>query len=181
MKGLVFTTFFDFCEKRFGADLLEDAIDAAELPHGGAYTSVGTYPFTEMVALVTQVVRLSGRTMPQLLEQFGEHCFASWVDKFPADFGGRSLFDVLESIDPFHETQVRKLYPDAELPSFTVVSRDSQQLCLDYRSCKPLADLAVGVIRGAAAHLGEPVEVAHQAIGDTIRFRVQRVASRLAA
>ncbi len=181
MKGLVFTTFFDFCERRYGADLLDDAIGAADLPHGGSYTSVGTYPFGEMVALVTAVVRLTGSTMPAVLEAFGEHCFGAWVRKFPATFEGKDLFDVLAGIDAFHETEVRKLYPDAELPSFEVVERSADQLCLRYRSCKPLADLAVGVIRGAAQHLRSPVQISYRPTGDAVDFAIRRTALQLAA
>ena len=181
MKGLVFTTFFNFCEDRFGPDVLEDAIERSGLPNGGAYTSVGTYPFQEMVALITSVVQLTGSPMPTLLEEFGAYCFATWVKKFPSTFSGKDLFNVLASIDDFHETQVRKLYPDAELPSFAVVSRDADALVLHYRSCKPLADLAVGVIKGAAAYLHTPVEVHHRLNGDAIEFTVRRARARLAA
>lgn len=181
MKGLVFTTFFDFCEKRFGADLLEDAIDRAALPHGGAYTSVGTYPFQEMVSLITAVVQLSGIPMPAVLDAFGQHCFGVWVAKFPAEFAGGDLFDVLARIDDFHESQVRKLYPDAELPSFKVASRGPMEMVLHYHSCKPLADLAQGVIKGAAAHLNDPVDVEYSNAGDHVRFQVRRAKARLAA
>jgi hypothetical protein len=182
LKGLVFTTFYHFCEEHFGPDMLEDVIEDANLPHGGAYTSVGTYPFEEMVALLTALVKRSGRPMPLLMEQFGEHCFGRWVSKFPDLFADRDLFDVLASIDDFHESEVRKLYPDAELPSFKVTGRGPDHLLLDYHSCKPLADLAVGVIRGAAAHLRSPVVVTYHQAAGAVRFRVERVgARRLAA
>jgi hypothetical protein len=181
LKGLVFRTFFDFCEQRFGADMLDDVIEDANLVHGGAYTSVGTYPFQEMVSLITGLVQRSGIRMAAVLESFGEYCFECWVKKFPALFVNRDLFDVLADIDNFHQSEVLKLYPDAELPSFTVVGRGADHLLLDYRSCKPLADLAVGVIRGAGKHLGTPVGVTYSATRDPIRFRVERLAMRLIA
>ena len=161
MKGLVFTTFFTHCEQRFGADMLDDIIEDADLPNKGAYTSVGTYPFDEMVSLVMALVHRTGRPLPELLEDFGRFCFAKWVSYVPAAFENRGLFDILAGIDSFHEVEVRKLYPDAELPSFTVEERDEQRLVLRYVSCRPLADLAAGVIKGAASHLGECVEVSH--------------------
>ena len=178
MKGLVFTTFYDFCETRYGTDMLDDVIDDAALPHGGAFTSVGTYPFEEMVALITAMTKHSGVGMPALLEQFGEHCFACWVQKFPALFADRDLFDVLADIDHFHESEVRRLYPDAELPSFTVVARSRDHLEIDYHSCKPLADLAVGVIRGAGAHMNSPVVIAYRKMSGHVRFRIERAAAR---
>lgn len=166
MKGLVFRTFYDFCETYHGADVLDNVIEAADLPNGGAYTSVGTYPFTEMVSLITALVQLSGKPLNVTLEEFGAHCFARWVQSWPAEFEGKKLFDVLAKIDDFHEQQVRKLYPDAELPSFRVETRRSKELVLGYRSCKPLVDLAAGVIKGAASHLGENVRLRHEPAED---------------
>ena len=180
MKGLVFTTFYAHCEDRYGVDMLDDIIDDADLPNKGAYTSVGTYPFQEMVALITALVRRTGHSLPDVLEEFGRACFAKWVTYVPAHFENKNLFDVLSGIDDFHEFEVRKLYPDAELPSFGVESRDERQIVLRYVSCKPLADLATGVIKGAAAHLGETIEVRHRPIsdgaGDYVRFEVCRLA-----
>ena len=179
MKGLVFTTFYAYCEAAHGADMLEAIIEDADLPGKGAYTSVGTYPFEEMVALISALVRRSGKDLKTTLEEFGQFCFARWVDYAPGHFQDRSLFDILASIDQFHELEVRKLYPDAELPSFQVDSRDDRTLVLRYYSCKPLADLATGVIRGAASHLGEAIEVGHCTVSDDrgahVRFEISRV------
>jgi hypothetical protein len=179
MKGIVFTTFYAHCEDRYGLDMLEDVIEDANLPNQGAYTSVGTYPFQDMVALMTALVRRTGQPLPTLLEEFGRACFAKWVTYLPAHFENKSLFDILEGVDHFHENEVRKLYPDAELPSFKVESRDERTLVLRYLSCKPLADLAAGVIRGAADHLGETIVVKHRPIANGteayVRFEVRHV------
>lgn len=180
MKGLVFTTFYSHCVSRYGADFLDDLIDEADLPNKGAYTSVGTYPFEEMVTLVTTLARKTGEPLPVILREFGEYCFLRWVRYVPAYFDGKQLFDIMSGIDGFHESEVRKLYPDAELPSFKVESRDSSRLVLRYHSCKPLADLAVGVIHGAANYLGETVEVRHQPVADPkgpyVRIEIDRAA-----
>jgi hypothetical protein len=160
MKGLVFTEFYKHVEGRYGADLLDDVIAAAALPHHGGYASTGSYPFGEMVSLVTALTAATGEALPVVLEAFGAHCFGSWVNYAPGFFGpDRSLFDILEGIDDFHETEVRKLYPDAELPSFVKEFRSGDRLVLGYHSCKPLAALATGVIRGAAAHRGQQVAI----------------------
>lgn len=180
MKGLVFTTFYDFCETAYGEDVLDEVVEAADLPGGGAYTSVGTYPFTEMVSLISALVKISSKPLNVTMEEFGVHCFASWVRYWPDQFTAKTLFDVLADIDSFHEKQVRKLYPDAELPSFRVETRTAEELVLGYHSCKPLADLAVGVIKGAASHLGERVSLRHEPAnddnGDYVRITVRSLA-----
>ena len=135
VKGLVFTTFYSHVEERYGLDMLEDIIEDADLPNKGAFTSVGTYPFQEMVALVTALTRRTGKPLAVVLEDFGHDCFGKWVGYVPAHFENKNLFDILEGIDDFHEYEVRKLYPDAELPSFKVQSRDDRLLVLNYFSC----------------------------------------------
>jgi hypothetical protein len=176
VKGIVFTTFYGFCEQRFGEDMLDDVIEDAGVPNDGAYTSVGTYPFEEMVALVGALCQLTREPMPAILHDFGRFCFGAWVNYSPDFFRNKQLFDVLASIDHFHEHEVRKLYPDAELPSFKVVARTEERLTLRYDSCKPLADLATGVIAGASDYLVSPVSiersVASDPHGDYIRFDI---------
>ena len=163
MKGRVFTELFAHVEHQYGADMLDDIIDAAKLPHDGSYTSTGSYPFDEMVSLIKALVAATGKDLPTVLQSFGTHCFESWVSYAPQYFSrGRNLFDILEGIDEFHEVEVRKLYPDAELPSFVPETRDTHVLVLGYYSCKPLAPLAIGVIRGAAAHVGQSVALSFE-------------------
>jgi hypothetical protein len=178
MKGRVFTELFAHVEQRYGADMVDDIIDAAKLPHDGSYTSTGSYPFGEMVSLVMALMAATGQDLPAVLEPFGTHCFESWVSYAPQYFAStRSLFDILVGIDEFHEIEVRKLYPDAELPSFVPEARSARSLVLGYYSCKPLAPLALGVIRGAAAHLKQAVELSHEPAtgprGPYTRIRVE--------
>ena len=54
---------------------------------------------------------------------------------------------------------MRKLYPDAELPTFEVKRPSADELQMLYKSKRPFADLALGLIRGCADHYGERVEI----------------------
>jgi len=51
--------------------------------------------------------------------------------------------------------EVRKLYPDAELPTFTCDTSTPGRLTMLYRSSRPFADLAEGLIAGCIAHFCE--------------------------
>ena len=177
MKGVVFNEFVQHIETKHGDELIDAVLVAAKLPHGGAYTRVGTYPFEEMLRLVGAYAEASRRDVPDILEGFGEHCFASWVNYRPAFFApGRQLFDILEQIDSFHEYEVRKLYPDAELPSFVTETRDERVLVIGYHSSKNLTDLAIGVIKGAAAHLGQAIDIrAEEATGPSGHYTRLRI------
>jgi hypothetical protein len=180
MKGIVFTEFMDFVEQGHGADMVDDMVEMSDLPSGGAYTSVGTYPHTEMGELVGSLTKLSGMRAETVLIDFGKHLSRRFARSFPGFFSERTgLFDFLESVDGHIHVEVRKLYPDAELPGFVVNSRTDREMQFDYTSCRPLGALAKGLILGAAEHYGEKITIGEQAHAEAnrrfVRFSIERV------
>jgi hypothetical protein len=160
MKGMVFTEFLEMVEEKFSPDTAERIIEASELQSGGVYTSVGTYDHHEMIALVTCLSRETGIPAPDLLRAFGEHLFERFHHLFPKYFEGvPSAFDFLRRVDDYVHIEVRKLYPEAELPTFTCEMPRPDQLSITYRSTRPFAALAEGLIRGCIAYYGEPIEI----------------------
>ena len=163
MKGMVFTEFTEFVEHRCGLDMVDRMFQESDVPSGGAYTAVGTYDHREMVQLVGTLARLSESSVPALLKAFGSHLLGRFLKAHPAFFTqAGSLFAFVESIDQHIHVQVRKLYPDAELPSFTTQQPSADTLHLDYRSKRGFADLAEGLLVAAIAHFKEPVNLQRQ-------------------
>ncbi|SEA81708.1 Haem-NO-binding [Thiothrix caldifontis] len=153
MKGLVFTEFLEMVEQTFSADMVDDIIDASDLPSGGAYTAVGTYPHSEMVTLVQNLSKQTGMPVPDLIKAFGRYLFSRFVALYPSFFESTpDAFDFLDSIENYVHVEVRKLYPDAELPTFDTVREDTQKLTMIYRSKHPFATLAEGLIEGCLTH-----------------------------
>jgi len=158
VKGVVFTEFIDMVEARFTPEVADRMITAAAVPSDGAYTAVGTYDYHEIIQLVAQLSMLTSIPMPKLVHTFGAHLFDRFVVAYPALFAGvTSAFNFLERIENHIHVEVRKLYPDAELPTFTCDTSTPGRLTLLYRSSRPFADLAEGLIAGCIAHFGEPI------------------------
>lgn len=181
MKGIVFTEFLEFVAASHGGDTVDDIIDDAALPHDGAYTSVGTYPFQEMQRLVTALCCRTHARADDLLNAFGVHLCSRFAVKYPEFFEtAANLFDFLESVDRHIHVEVHKLYPDAELPKFRLNSRSMRHLAIDYASCRPLESLAEGMIRAAARHFDEPVTISRSRINDPVepftRFLIEHAA-----
>ena len=165
MKGVVFTEFLDMVETRFSPDMVEDIIDDARLPSGGAYTAVGTYPHQEMVAMVTALSQRSGMAVPDLLKVFGQHLFGRFVQAYPSFFKpGVGAFEFLAGIEDIIHAEVLKLYPDAQLPRFQVEHHDARRLVLLYQSPRHFEDLAEGLIHGCLTHFGERIAVARELV-----------------
>ena len=160
MKGIVFTEFLEMVEKTLSPEIADLVITRSKVPSNGVYTAVGTYPHAEMVALVTTLAEITSTDTADLLRAFGRHLFGRFLKFYPQFFEGLSnSFDFLETVDNHVHVEVRKLYPDAELPSFTCVRPDAKTLVMTYTSRRSFADLAHGLIEGAHAHWREEVDV----------------------
>jgi hypothetical protein len=121
---------------------------------------VATYDHDEILRLVGQLHRATGLPAPDLVRAFGRHLFRRFHVLYPAFFRGTdSAFDFLERVETIIHTEVRKLYPDAELPTFECTRPAPGRLAMLYRSRRPFADLAEGLIRGCIEHFGEAIEV----------------------
>lgn len=166
MKGVVFTEFLEMVEARFSADMVDDILDDAAPPSGGAYTAVGTYNHAEIVALVSALSARTGASLSDLLLAFGEHLFGRFVEAYPSFFTGvEDPFEFLAGIEDIIHAEVRKLYPDAELPRFDIEHRSERKLVLNYDSRRHFEDLAEGLMRGCFAHFGQAVHLARETVG----------------
>lgn len=147
-------------EARMGLDMLDHIITEAALPNDGAYTSVGTYDHAELVRLVTALSNATGLSTSQLIFMFGEQLFQRFSVSYPALFGcTENAFDFLARIDGVIHVEVRKLYPDAELPKLDCERRSDAELVVLYSSPRGFGDLAEGLIAGCIKHFGEAITV----------------------
>jgi len=181
MKGIIFTEFFELVETAFGMDMLDEIIDACDLPSGGVYTAVGTYDHAEIAALVTALSQKSGVAVPELLKTYGSYLFGRFTKIYPDFFTTTTTaFDFLESVEHTIHVEVRKLYPKAELPRFDTERPDDNTLVMIYRSTRHLEDVAHGLILGCLEHFEEPCTVAKEdgdsEAEDGIRFTITKAA-----
>lgn len=156
MKGIVFTKFIEMVESQFSVDLADEMIESSEIPSGGSYTAVGTYDHKEMVAMLVTLSRLTGKPVPELLHAYGKYLFTQFASLYPVFFEGvSSSIAFVARIEDVIHVEVRKLYPDAELPRFEVVESTPDRLEIIYRSDRHLGDLAAGLIEQCIVHFGE--------------------------
>ena len=178
MKGVVFTEFLSFVAESYGEDAVDDIIDASRLPSEGAYTSVGTYPHAEMATLCGELSKLTEEPASQLVCRFGSRLSETFAHEY-SDFFAKSgsFFDFIASVEDHIHVEVRKLYPDAELPNFKVVSRTDSEMVLDYQSPRRMSSLAEGLILGSARQFGVAVRINiapdSNGNGDIARFTIK--------
>lgn len=154
MKGMVFTEFMEMVEAEWSLDMVDSIIEQSKVASGGVYTSVGSYPHEEMLALANALAKQTSIPVNDLIRAFGKHLFGRFACTYPHFFVGiTDSFQFLSGIEDVIHAEVRKLYPDAELPTFEVESNNSQ-LRMIYFSDHPFADLAHGLIEGCLNYFG---------------------------
>lgn len=167
MKGMVFTEFIEMVEQTFGVEVADDIITKSDLPSGGAYTAVGSYDHREMLNMVVALSAQTGVPLPDLTRAFGRYLFGRFSTLYPSFFVGvTGAFDMLERIDGYIHVEVRKLYPDAELPRISMEQSADGGARLVYRSARPFAGVAEGLIMGCIEHFGENITLQRAAGAD---------------
>jgi hypothetical protein len=166
MKGMIFTEFLEFVEQNHGLEMVDSLITSCDLPSHGVYTSVSTYDVGELVSLIVELSRRTEIPVSKLIFEYGRYLFQFFVrtkGAFLVHFS--SAEQLLASVENQIHVEVRKLYPDAELPSIRYEKISERHSRVIYESSRPLADLAEGLIVGAVAHFGDPVEITRTDIG----------------
>ena len=175
MKGMVFTEFLDFVEAQTNYDIVDEMIERSDLPSGGVYSATGKYEFQEMASLVSNLSKIINVPVPELLQIFGKHLMGRFSQLYPEFFVAETnTLSLLEKVENYVHVEVKKLYPDAELPTLDVKRLGPDEVVVRYISCRPLGDLCIGLIEGCGEHFGEQLDMTIDKKEDGLEVLVSR-------
>jgi len=148
MKGFIFTNFLDFVEKSNGLDMVDQMLGESDLASEGVYSAFNSYEFEELATLLTYVSNKTDIAPQVLLEAFGRFVFPYLIGKHSYIVEKYSnALDLLAGIESHIHIEVKKLYEDAELPTFSVAEKTQNSLTLIYSSSRGLTYFAIGLMR----------------------------------
>lgn len=154
MKGVIFNLTEEVIVEAHGEDVWDALLDAAELD--GAYTSLGNYPDGDLFRLVEAASALLKAPPDDVVRTIGEGALPLLADRYPVFFEGYDTTrSFLLTLNDIIHSEVRKLYPGAEVPEFGFDDTDPDDLVITYRSARKLCALARGFITGAARYYDE--------------------------
>lgn len=178
MKGIVFTEFLDLVEDKFGLEMVDTIIENSNLETQGVYTAIGTYKFAEMLALLTNLSKETGLSSDQLLLVYGEHFFSVLEDSYPGLLATYSdPLDLLASIENHIHVEVRKIYPDAELPTFTTLEKSEDTLVMVYKSGRAMSSFGLGLMHKAFEHFNSSAQIELEKMNDQgteVKFSIRK-------
>lgn len=181
MKGVVFVELLAMADEAVGEAVVDRVVARCPLMSKGAYTTVGTYPVSELNQLVEGFSEQTGASVEALQHKFGQWMLGRFADGYPDFFKAQpDAFAMLESVETEVHTEVRKLYPDAELPTFETRRLAPDTLQMIYRSPRRLQAFCQGLIEACLAHYGETAEITRvdHATADLVEaeFTIRRMA-----
>ena len=153
MKGFIFTNFIDFIETSHGLELVDEMITNCDLPSEGIYSSFNSYDFDELVSLLTYVSKKTAVNPEIILEKFGIFVFPYLIGKHSYIIEQYdNALDLIGGIENHIHIEVKKLYNDADLPTFRIVEKTEKNLSIIYNSSKGLTYFAIGLIKETLNH-----------------------------
>ena len=156
MKGIVFTGFLEVVEEKFGLETVDKIIENSKLKSKGVYTSVGTYDFSDMSSLLTNLSLETDIDTPTLIHTYGLYFFDTLAKGHPDIFDYyKTAFSLLAGIENHIHVHVRKIYPEAELPYFIVHEESTNKLILEYQSERAMYQFALGLMERTLEYFNE--------------------------
>ena len=165
-------------EEKFDYETMSKVIKGADLPHKGIYISGGTYPHKELMSLLTSLHKISGVPISDLLRNYGRHLFKALSKEHPQFVqASKNPVDCINTVESYIHVEVRKLYPETELPFFDVLEKTDDRIVLDYKSERKMEDFAHGMMLGCSDHYNMPIHVKYEPVPNqkqhTVRFEVR--------
>ena len=177
MKGIVFTELIEMVEEGHGLEAVDEILSIPELSSKGIFTATGTYPVKDIELILSKLTELTGADRDALLHLFGGHLFNTFTKNYSELISGLdNTFDLLRNIENHIHVEVKKLYPEAELPKFEVKTSTDDVLELVYRSSRYMGSLALGLMEATASHFEEEIEIISTAFenGDATLFTLTK-------
>lgn len=153
MKGFIFTNFIEFVDKSFGLEMVDNMIINSDLKSEGVYSAFNSYEYSELNSMLTYVCSKSGMEPKIALEKFGKFVFPYLIGKHSYIIERyKDPLELIAGIESHIHMEVKKLYEDAELPTFSVVEKTKNQLIIIYQSKKGLTYFAIGLMKATLSH-----------------------------
>ncbi|WP_298417691.1 heme NO-binding domain-containing protein [uncultured Kordia sp.] len=178
MKGIIFTEFLDLVEDKFGLDMVDKIIEQSKLESEGVYTAIGTYRFSEMLQLLQNLSTNTTISIDDLLLTYAEHFFSVIESSYPGLLATyKDPIEMLASIENHIHVEVRKIYPDAELPTFVVEEKTENSLTMIYKSSRAMHHFGLGLMNKTFEHFNSTAQITLEKIkedGTEVKFIINK-------
>ncbi len=159
MFGHLFVGFEKFVIAEYGAAVWDDLLKESRVS-SGHYKIMLNYPDEEAAALVSQLSRVTGKTVSDTWEQFGTFMAFFFVDMYKVFFKSNwTVIDFLENIEESIHSELRLYNPGLTPPEIESTRLSDNEVEIVYKSPRKMCAFAAGLIKGFGAFYHENVTI----------------------
>ena len=131
-----------------------------------------------MLQLLQNLNENTGIAIDDLLLIYGEHFFGVIERSYPGLLATyKDPIEMISSIENHIHVEVRKIYPDAELPTFLIEEKNEDSLVLIYQSSRAMHHFGLGLMNKTFEHFNAKASIIIEKIkedGTEVRFIINK-------
>ncbi len=159
MYGIIHSQLKKYVTDKYDAPTWDLVLTNAGLP-GRVYMAGIAYPDSEVLSIVMTASTMTGRPVPELLEDFGAFIVPALAGTYKAFIRPEwRTLDFIENTEHAIHKAVRMKDKGAEPPRLAVARASANEVVIDYRSARKMCSVAKGIARGVSEHYNEHVDI----------------------
>ncbi len=165
MKGIIFNLLEDYITTQKDEDAWEQILALCSLENQAPLDIVGpgTYSDNDFMEIISQSASFMNLTPADLLHQLGRYALPVIASRYPSFFTPLNHpRDFLKFTGMIHETEIKKLYKDAETPQFGYREIDANHITVKYTSKRFLPTMVEGLLEGLSEFYNIPMQITVQ-------------------
>jgi len=160
MHGIIFSELKKYVDTRFGGDTWNNLLKESGIG-SKLYMPIQEYPDEEAVALVSAASKMTGKSIPTILEDFGEFIVPDLMKMYWALIKPEwKTLDFIENTEETIHKVVRIKNPGANPPKIKCHRPSPDEVIITYNSPRRMCALVKGIVKGAAKFFNEQILVA---------------------
>ena len=158
MKGIIFNIAEAFIRTEYGDEAYDKIVSHSSFQTNEPFVGPGTYPDSDFLEMVGKAISELGLEPAIFLKKFGHFAFFKLAERHPNFLSGMEHpKDFLKTVNDVVHVEVRKLYSQAYLPTFTYADPSEDELVITYHSKRKLYPFMEGLIDGVATYFKTPI------------------------
>ncbi|MBU2700561.1 methyl-accepting chemotaxis protein [Sporomusaceae bacterium BoRhaA] len=158
MKATVVSTWMDTARKKWGDDLTNQAMENVGWPPDKIFLMTEEIPDEKPFNFVKFIAQKLGKKPDEIWLEIGEDNVKTFFKVYPAFFQKENLYSFLRSIYDIHVVIVKRI-PGAKPPELLIHPISENQAIISYRSKRAMFGYFRGLLKGAAEHFHEKIQV----------------------
>lgn len=158
MKGTVVSSWLKSCRSLFGDNVVNDALQAHQLPVDRIFTPLEDVPDSVATGLVDFIGNKVGKNHQEIWGTMGRENIKTFNMAYPGFFRHESAYQFLKSMNDVHAI-VMKHFKGATPPGLDIVPLSDHEVRFTYRSKRGLEDYLIGLLHGVADRFHENIQI----------------------